>query len=76
MPEGCKRAKDGGFAAKTPQQSGAATTSASVRHASRCSHGTPAAVFLPSARHALDLEILHLSEIRPSISPRQNQVWS
>jgi len=30
MPESCKRAICGGFAAITPQQSGAATTSASV----------------------------------------------
>jgi len=34
MPESCQRATGGGFAAKTPQQSGAATTSASV-------NGTP-----------------------------------
>ena len=55
----------GGFAAVTPQRSGAATTSASVWEALGLSPRTSADVFLPSARFARSPQILQLSGMRP-----------
>jgi len=83
VPESSKRATDGGFAAKTPQQSGAAPSGASVDGTPRVvatalhlrqAYGGHVCVLFPSARCALDLENLQLrSQLIPQFGKNYDQ---